>query len=98
MNLGKIGAILGAIASVTAIAAYLDKEIRRNKARLRAEKGRVISLAKIVEIQGKRIRALEVHAVRSKEENGSQFHPNIALIDLESEAREEYKKHHTDLT
>jgi hypothetical protein len=98
MNFGTIGAVLGAIASFMGIVAYLDKGVRRNKARLRAEKGRVTSLAKIVEIQGKRIRALEIHVSRSKEEDGFQFQANNALIDLERDEREEYKKHQTDLT
>ncbi len=71
MSLGTIGAILGAIASFLAILAYLDKGVRNNKARLRAEKGRVISLAKIVEIQGKRIDALESHMLQSEDENSS---------------------------
>ncbi|WP_445173791.1 hypothetical protein [Microcoleus sp.] len=96
MNLGTIGAILGAIASFLAILAYLNNGVRNNRARLRAEKGRVISLAKIVEIQGKRITALEIHASRTEDE--SFFQPNEPLIDLENEAKDEYKKHHTDLT
>ena len=97
MNLGTIGAILGAIASFLGILAYLDKGVRNNKARLKAEKGRVISLAEIVEIQGKRIEALEFHASLPREESES-FKPNNPLIDLENKAREEYKNHHTNLT
>jgi len=97
MTLGTIGAILGAIASFLAIVAYLDKGVRNNKARLRAEKGRVSCLAEITEIQGKRIGALELHASRSEDEN-SYFQINNPLIDLENKARDEYIKHHTDLT
>lgn len=97
MNLGTIGAILGAIASFLAILAYLDKGVRNNKARLKAEKGRVISLAEIVEIQGKRIEALEFYASLPKEE-GESFKPNNPLIELENKAREEYRSHHTNLT
>ena len=97
MSLGTIGAILGAIASLLGIFAYLDKGIRNNTARSKAEKGRVISLAEIIEIQGKRIEALEFHASLPKEENES-FKPNNPLIDLENKAREEYKNHHTNLT
>ena len=98
MNLGTIGAILGAIASSLAILAYLNKGIRNNGARLRAEKGRVIALAKIIELQGKRIAALENHASLTEDGSESYFQPNEPLIDLENEARDEYKKHHTDLT
>lgn len=98
MNLGTIGGILGAIASVLAIVAYLDKGIRNNQARLQAEKGRVLSLAEIVEIQGKRIEALEDYASLPKEGNIDIFRPNNPLIDLENKAREEYKKHQTNLT
>jgi hypothetical protein len=54
-------------------------------------------LWKILEIQGKRIEALEDHASLPREE-GKSFQPNNPLIDLEVEARNEYKKHHTDLT
>jgi hypothetical protein len=97
MNLGTIGAILGAIASFLAIAAALSQGIRDNGARLQAEKGRVIALWKILEIQGKRIEALEDHASLPTEE-GKSFQPNNPLIDLEIEARNEYRKHHTDLT
>jgi hypothetical protein len=97
MNLGTIGAILGALASFLAICAALGQGIRDNGARLQAEKGRVIALWKILEIQGKRIEALEDYASLPKEE-GKSFQPNSPLIDLEIEARNEYKKHHTDLT
>jgi hypothetical protein len=97
MNLGTIGAILGAIASFLGIAAALGQGIRDNSARLQAEKGRVIALWKILEIQGKRIEALEDHASLPGED-GKNFQPNNPLIDLEIEARNEYKKHHTDLT
>jgi|GEM_PF-1333147 len=97
MNLGTIGAILGAIASFLAILAALSQGIRDNGARLQAEKGRVIALWKIVEIQGKRIEALEDYVSLPREE-GKSFQPNNPLIDLEIEARNEYKKHHTDLT
>jgi hypothetical protein len=98
MNLGTIGGILGAIASFLAIIAYLNKGIKNNKARLTAEKGRVISLAEIVEIQGKRIEALEDYASLPKEDGGEIFRPNNPLIDLENKAREEYKNHQTNLT
>lgn len=97
MNLGTIGGILGAIASIAAIVTHLNKGIKNNKARLTAEKGRVISLAEIVEIQGKRIEALEDYASLPKEE-GEIFRPNNPLIDLENKAREEYKNHQTNLT
>jgi hypothetical protein len=97
MTLGTIGAILGAIASLLGILAYLDKGIRNNTARSKAEKGRVICLAEITEIQGKRIEALESHASLPKEESAS-FKPNNPLIDLENKAREEYESHHTNLT
>lgn len=100
MNLGTIGALLGVIASLTAILAYFDNGIQKNKARLRAEKGRVISLEKILRIQGERISALERHAsTMSSDKNGfGDFQCNEPLIELEQEAREEYKRHQTDLT
>jgi hypothetical protein len=97
MTLGTIGAILGAIASLFGIFTYLNTGIRNNTARSKAEKGRVISLAEIIEIQGKRIEALEFHASLPREESES-FKPNNPLIDLENKAREEYKNHHTNLT
>ena|SRR4028118_1009903 len=97
MNLGTIGAILGATASLLAILAYLDKGVRNNTARSIAEKGRVICLAEISEIHEKRIEALEFHASLPREESES-FKPNNPLIDLENKAREEYKGHHTNLT
>lgn len=97
MNIGTIAAILGAVASFIAILAALSQGIRDNGARLQAEKGRVIALFKMIEIQGKRIEALEDYAALPKEE-GKSFHLNSPLIDLEIEARNEYKKHHTDLT
>jgi hypothetical protein len=97
MNLATIGGLLGAVASFLAIVGYLNKGIKNNKARLAAEKGRVISLAEIVEIQGKRIEALEDHASLPRED-GNSFRPNNPLIDMENKAREEYKNHHTNLT
>jgi len=97
MNLGTIGAILGAVASFLAICAALSQGIRDNGARLQAEKGRVIALWKILEIQGKRIEALEDYASLPRED-GKSFQPNNPLLELELEARAEYKKHHTDLT
>jgi hypothetical protein len=97
MNVGTIGAILGAIASFLVIVAYLQQEIKKNQARLKAEKGRVSCLAEIAQIQSKRIDALECHASRTKDEN-SYFQVNDPLIDLENKAMDEYKKHHTDLT
>ena len=97
MNPGTIGAILGAIASLFAIFAALSQGIRENSARLQAEKGRVIALWKIIEIQGKRIEALEDYVSLPREE-GKSYQPNNPLIDLEVEAKNEYKKHHTDLT
>jgi hypothetical protein len=54
-------------------------------------------LAEIVEIQGKRIEALEDHASLPRED-GNSFRPNNPLIDMENKAREEYKNHHTNLT
>ena len=98
MNLGTIVSILGAIASFLAIFAALSQGIRDNSARLLAEKGRVIALWKIIEIQGKRIEALEDHASLPTEEGSKSFKPNNPLIDLEIEAKKEYQKHHTDLT
>lgn len=97
MNLGTIGGILGAVASFLAIIVHLNKGIKNNQARLAAEKGRVISLAEIVEIQSKRIEALEDYASLPKEE-GEIFRPNNPLIDLENKAKEEYKNHQTNLT
>jgi hypothetical protein len=97
MSLGTIGAILGAVVSFLTILAALSQGIRDNSARLQAEKGRVIALWKIIEIQGKRIEALEDHASLPREE-GKSFQPNNPLIDLEVEAKNEYKKYHTDLT
>jgi len=98
MNVGTIGAILGAIASFLAIVAYLDKKITNNRARLRAEKGRIISVVKIQGLHNKRITALERHASRSKEEEPFQIEATNALIDLEEEEKAEYQKHQTDLT
>ena len=99
MNLSTICAILGASASIVAILAYFDDGINKNKARLRAGNGRVTSLATITEIQGQRITALEnFYAINLTDESDNFFQPNEPLIELERSAREEYKKHHTDLT
>ena len=98
MNLGTIGAILGAIASLIAILAYFDNGIQKNKARLRAEKGRIISLAEVAEIQAKRIEALEKYVSFLSKEESKSFNQNNPLIDMEKKAMEEYRKHNTDLT
>lgn len=98
MNLGTIGGILGAVASFLAIIAYLNKGIENNKARSKAEKGRVASLAEIVEIQSKRIEALEDYASLPKEGHVDIFRPNNPLIELEEKARQDYKNHQTNLT
>ncbi len=97
MNLGTFGAILGAISSFLVIIAWFDSRIKNNQARLRAEKGRVVSLSKIIEIQGKRIEAIEMHLSLSTKED-ENFAINNPLIALEEEAKAEYKKHHTNLT
>ncbi|MEG4634716.1 hypothetical protein QUB56_35090 [Microcoleus sp. AR_TQ3_B6] len=93
-HLGTIGAVVGTVAAFLSILAYLDKGIRNNKARSKAQQGRITSLARVAQIQGQRLTNLE-KCVSRQDENYSL---NSGLIALENEAFEEFKEHDTKLT
>ncbi len=94
MNLATVSLILGAIASFLAILAYLYKGIRYNKARSKAQQGRIISLARTAQIQGQRLTLIEKH-ISKKDET---YPIDNGLLMLEQEAMDEYKEHDTKLT
>ena len=95
MNLGTIGSIVGSVASVFAILAYLYKGVRYNKARSTAQQGRIIALVQMVEIQGERLTILETYLSK---EDGGNYQVSTTLIKLEQKALADYKKHDTNLT
>jgi hypothetical protein len=94
LNLATISLILGAIASFLAILAYLYKGVRYNKARSKAQQGRIVSLFRIQQIQGQRLTRAEKHI--SKKDEGYPI--DDGLVQLEEEAMNEYKEHDTKLT
>jgi hypothetical protein len=69
-DLVTICLILGGVASSVATLAYFDKRIRYNKARTRAQQGRISSLVQIIKLQGKRITIIEAYLSK---ENGANF-------------------------
>lgn len=95
MNLGTISLILGSVASVFAILAYLYKGVRYNKARSKAQQGRIVALVQVVEFQGARLTILETYLSK---EDGGNYQISSGLIKLEEKALEEYRKHDTNLT
>jgi hypothetical protein len=94
LNLATISLILGAIASFLAILAYLYKGVRFNKARSKAQQGRIASIFRIQQIQGQRITRFEKHLWKKDE----GYLIDDGLAQLEEEAMNEYKEHDTKLT
>jgi hypothetical protein len=95
MNVGTIVTILTGAGSFVGLLAYYDKRIRYNKARTRAQQGRITALVQIINIQGKRITVVETYLAK---EDGNNYQVNAELIELEEEALEDYKAHDTKLT
>jgi hypothetical protein len=95
MNLLTISTILGALAALFTILGYLYKGVRFNKARSRAQQGRIEALVQVVEIQGERMTIMEAYLSK---EDGGNYQVNAGLIKLEQKALDEYKKHDTNLT
>jgi hypothetical protein len=101
MDLTTISLILGSVASMFAILAYVYKGINRrikyNKAKTSAQQGRTTALASAVEIQSLRLNNIEKHLSLPHEERG-KFLLIDELIELEKKAIDEYENHHTNLT
>lgn len=93
MNLATINLIIGIIAGTIAILVYLWKGVKFNKARSRAQHGRITSLAEAAIFQNQRVSAIEKHLVAT-----SNFQPSEGLTALEQKALSEYESHHTNLT
>lgn len=93
MNLATINLIIGIVAGAIAILVYLWKGVRFNKARSKAQHGRINSLADAAIYQNQRISAVEKHLVET-----SNFQPSEGLAVLEQKALSEYESHHTNLT
>lgn len=94
MNLVTISLILGAIASFLAILAYLYKAVRFNKARGKAQQGRITSIFRILQIQGQRLTLLE----REQSKKDNSYPVDSGLQQLEEEAMNEFRDHDTKLT
>jgi hypothetical protein len=95
MNVGTIVAVLGSAGSFVAVLAYYDQRIRFNKARTKAQQGRITALVQIIKLQGKRLTVVETYLAK---EDGNNYQVNAELIELEEEALEDYKAHDTKLT
>jgi hypothetical protein len=93
MNLATINLMIGTVAGVIAILTYLWKAVMSNKARSKAQQGRITSLAEAAIFQNQRTSAIEKHLVAT-----SNFQPSEGLIALEQKALSEYESHHTNLT
>jgi hypothetical protein len=95
MNLATINLIIGSVAGVIGILVYLYKGVRYNKARSKAQQGRITALVQIVEIQGERLTIIETYLSK---EDGGNYTVNSSLMKLEEKALQEYKNHDTNLT
>ena len=95
MNVGTIVALLTGAASFVGLLAYYDQRIRYNKARTRAQQGRITALVQIIKLQGKRLTVVETYLAK---EDGANYQVNAELIELEEEALDDYKAHDTKLT
>ncbi len=95
MNIGTIVAILTGAGSFVGLLAYYDQRIRYNKARTKAQQGRITALVQIIKLQGKRLTVVESYLAK---EDGANYQINGELIELEEEALEDYKAHDTKLT
>ena len=95
MNVGSIVALLTGAASFVGLLAYYDQRIRYNKARTKAQQGRITALVQIIKLQGKRLTVVETYLAK---EDGNNYQVNAELIELEEEALEDYKAHDTKLT
>jgi hypothetical protein len=95
MNLGTVSLGLGSLAALFTILAYLYKGVRFNKARSEAQRGRIVALVQVVEIQGERLTILESYLSK---EDGGNYQVSSGLMKLEEKALAEYKKHNTNLT
>lgn len=93
-HLGTLGAVLGTVAAFLSILAYLYKGVRYNKARSRAQQGRIDSLFTVAQIQGQRLTTVEQH-LSAKDES---YNLSTGLMKLEDEAFANYKEHDTKLT
>ncbi|MEG4634763.1 hypothetical protein QUB56_35355 [Microcoleus sp. AR_TQ3_B6] len=93
-HLATISLVLGTITSFFAILAYLYKGVQLNKARAKAQQGRITSLARVAQIQGQRLTTVEKR-LSTKDED---FSMNSGLVELENEAFDEYREHDTKLT
>jgi len=93
MNLATINLIIGTTAGAIAIFVYLWQGVKFNKARSKAQQGRITSLAEVAIFQNQRVSAIEKHLVAT-----SNFQPSEGLTALEQKALSEYESHHTNLT
>ena len=95
IGIGTIVAVLTGAASVVALLAYYDQRIRYNKARTKAQQGRIGALVQIIKLQGKRLTVVETYLAK---EDAANYQVNAELIELEEEALDDYKAHDTKLT
>jgi hypothetical protein len=95
IGMGTIVAILTGAASFVGVLAYYDQRIRYNKARTKAQQGRITALVQIINLQGRRITVVENYLAK---EDSNNYQVNTELIELEKEFLEEYKTHDTKLT
>ena len=93
MNLATINLVISTIAAAIAILIYLWKGVKSNKARSKAQHGRITSLAEAMVFNNQRLSAVEKHLIAT-----SNFQPSEGLIALEEKALSEYESHHTNLT
>jgi len=97
MNLETVGLIVTIFGGTLGILSVFWKAINRNKARAKAQQGRIESIVDLLEIQAERTQNIERHLSMPENERGS-FQVEQGLVNLESKALDEYKKHHTNLT
>jgi hypothetical protein len=61
MNLGTVNVVIRYVAGLLAILAYLYKGMQYNKARNKAQQGRIIALVQVIKFQEKRLTNLATY-------------------------------------
>jgi len=97
MNLETVGLIVTIFGGALGILSVFWKAISRNKAKAKAQQGRIESIVDLLEIQSERTQNIERYLSIPEGERGP-FQLEQGLVNLELKALDEYQKHHTNLT
>lgn len=106
MNWATFSVVVGSIASLMAILAFIYKgskvvasAIKEEKNKNKAERARIETLWAIVQIQGEMIREVQNHlALPPEERESKEFYIRSSMSNLEQQAFERLASHRTDFT